>query len=265
MNTTTFYSYDEDLHTNTSAEIIVTHVMNLLHPTSVSDFGCGKGQFLNAFKNSGVSTVHGYDGPWAKEPSRENLDEQEFTCVDFEQAAQIHPQKTDVALSLEVAEHLSATSARDFIRLLCESSDVIIFSAALPLQGGQGHINEQPLSYWSDLFKTEGYMPFDLLRYILWDDDNIEVWYRQNLCIFVKASSIAEDTLSHASDSYLQKSETDMIRHPKTIVHPSFFEMRAKEYEDRLDLIYNGGIKPTSYLYLCAKSIARKIKRGANA
>lgn len=265
MDTTTFYSYDEDLHTNTSAEIIVTHVMNLLHPKSVSDFGCGKGQFLNAFKNAGVSTVHGYDGPWAKEPSQENLDEQEFTCVNFEQATQIHPQKSDIALSLEVAEHLSATSARDFIHLLCEASDAVLFSAALPFQGGQGHINEQPLSYWNSLFKAQDYVPFDLLRYVLWDDDDIEVWYRQNLCIYVKAGSAAEDTLSHTSDSYLQKPEIDIIRHPKTIVHPSFFEMRVKEYEERLDLIYNGGIKPTSYLYLCAKSIARKIKRGANA
>ena len=264
MKTTTCYSYDEDLHTNESAKTIVEHVMRLLSPATVSDFGCGKGQFLKAFKEAGVEAVHGYDGPWAKDPSKENLSEHEFSSVDFEHADFIHPEKTDLALSLEVAEHISTASARDFVHLLCKASDVVVFSAALPLQGGQGHINEQPISYWSDLFTKEGYVPFDLLRRTLWNNDNVEVWYRQNICIYVKMGTPHETRLIQATQRYLHDCSADIISLPRTIVHPEFFEMRIKEYEDRLNIIYEGGIKPTSYLYLCGKSIARKFKRGAN-
>lgn len=264
MSSTQFYSYDEDLHTNTSAQIIVSHIIELLNPKSVSDFGCGKGQFLKAFKNAGISSVHGYDGPWAKEPSRENLAEDEFSIVDFEHAERIHPQGTDVALSLEVAEHLNDAVAQDFVRLLCATSDVVVFSAALPSQGGQGHINEKPISYWSELFEQNEFVPFDLLRRTLWDNDDVEVWYRQNICLYAKSGTLQESRLQSATDCYLNEQRADIISHPRTLVHPSFYETRVNEYEQRLNLIYDGKIKPTSYLYLYAKSIVRKIKRGAN-
>ena len=58
-----------------------------------------------------------------------------------------------------------------------------VFSAAIPGQGGTGHVNEQWPSYWRDLFEAEGFEVSGALRFEFWNDDRVENWYRQNLLI----------------------------------------------------------------------------------
>lgn len=65
----------------------------------------------------------------------------------------------DLVLCWEVAEHLPAASADT----LCDSlvrhlspEGVLVFSAAVRGQGGKGHLNEQPLSYWRDKLESRG-------------------------------------------------------------------------------------------------------------
>jgi hypothetical protein len=45
----------------------------------------------------------------------------------------------DLAVCLEVAEHLPPERAESFIRELCDLAPVVLFSAAIPGQGGTGH------------------------------------------------------------------------------------------------------------------------------
>lgn len=59
----------------------------------------------------------------------------------------------------------------------------IIFSAAIPGQGGTGHFNEQWPDYWAELFGENGFAVDSSFRFGIWDDDRIENWYRQNLMI----------------------------------------------------------------------------------
>jgi hypothetical protein len=92
----------------------------------------------------------------------------------------------DLAISFEVAEHLPANRAAGFIADLCSLAPVVAFSAAIPGQGGTGHINEQWPAYWCDLFAGCGYQVTGALRWEIWNDDNIENWYRQNLIVAVK-------------------------------------------------------------------------------
>lgn len=94
----------------------------------------------------------------------------------------------ELAQSLEVAEHLYQEYAPNFVKLLTSLSDVVLFSAAIPYQGGVHHVNEQPPAYWAELFAKEGYVCIDCLRERIWEDDSISTWYRQNIMIFVHES-----------------------------------------------------------------------------
>lgn len=246
------YFYDEELHTPLSAQEIVREIQGLFNIDSVADFGCGKGQFLAAFKQSGVKSLHGYDGHWAREAFAQTLSPGEFTAVNFEDISTFTPPRTDLALSLEVAEHIGEANADEFVALLCRASDIVVFSAALPRQGGQHHVNEQPLTYWIEKFAEQGYQGFDALRSRLWQNENIEVWYRQNIFVFVKNERVTNELATKLQPTSF----------PLDIVHPEFYEQRIGEYESRLDTIYQGKIKPISYLYLFGKSIARRLRRG---
>jgi hypothetical protein len=94
------------------------------------------------------------------------------------------PRSADLALSLEVAEHLPPASARRFVQQLTQTAPLVVFSAAIPGQGGQGHANEQWPSYWIRLFDESGYQVFDILRPRIWADARIPYWYRQNVLVF---------------------------------------------------------------------------------
>lgn len=73
---------------------------------------------------------------------------------------------------------------------LTSFSDVILFSAAIPNQGGTHHVNEQWPSYWAEKFLARGFVPADCIRFKLWNDKNISFWYRQNLIIFVRKNAL---------------------------------------------------------------------------
>ena len=97
--------------------------------------------------------------------------------------------KYDLALSLEVAEHLPLKSAPIFVKNLVSLSDNILFGAAYPMQGGVDHINEQPHTFWARLFIEEGFLPFDLFRSHMWGNPSIPFWYQQNTFLYVKKNS----------------------------------------------------------------------------
>jgi hypothetical protein len=97
----------------------------------------------------------------------------------------------DLALSLEVAEHLSPSSADTLVASLVAAAPAVVFSAAIPRQGGTGHINEQWPEYWASKFKAHAYVPVDAIRPRIWLNANIAWYYRQNMMIFVKEDKLA--------------------------------------------------------------------------
>ena len=138
----------------------------------VVDFGCGKGTWLRAAQENGALYLQGYDGPWTDNGDMEFLNlhkpcESTFNAIDFEEflsRERCEGKKFDLAMSLEVIEHLSDGTGRALISWLCQSSDVVLFTCAIPGQGGTNHINEKWLSYWIPQFKEHGFQPWDFLR-----------------------------------------------------------------------------------------------------
>jgi hypothetical protein len=162
--------------------------MELLDPRSVADIGCGTGLWLSIFIQSGVADVQGVDGKWV-DPTMLHIPKAAFCSVDLEKPLKLG-RRFDLVLSLEVAEHLPATSAATFIKSLVELGDMVAFSAAIPHQGGTHHINEQWSDYWVRLFADHGYVPIDCLRPHIWHNEQVSWWYRQNMLLFVEAARL---------------------------------------------------------------------------
>ena len=100
--------------------------------------------------------------------------------------------KYDLVLCLEVAEHLEEESAKKFIECLTNLGDLIIFSAAIPGQGGQNHLNEQFPDYWLGIFNSLDYSLIDDIRPEFWNNQKIEWWYRQNIMVLKKNANPVE-------------------------------------------------------------------------
>jgi SAM-dependent methyltransferase len=183
--------YSEDFFTGQSegsrrsAAAVVPLVRSLVgEVTSVLDVGCGVGTWLAEWKRLGVD-VTGYDGDYV-DRSALQITADEFVPVDLGDAASVPCRRVDLVMSLEVAEHLDAVQAEAYVNLLTASGDLLLFSAAIPHQGGTHHVNEQWPSYWRAKFVTRGFEEFDLLRSRLWKDDSVEWWYRQNLLLYAR-------------------------------------------------------------------------------
>jgi len=170
-----------------SARRVFRELVTFYRPRSVVDFGCGRGAWLRAAAECGASDLAGYDGPWLS-PQDLVVESVYFTTADMERSIEIE-RRYDLAISVEVAEHLSPNRAQGFVADLCKASDIVLFSAAIPGQGGTNHVNEQWPSYWVGLFRAGGYDCFDVLRPALWSDSEVEFWYRQNILLFVRTGA----------------------------------------------------------------------------
>jgi SAM-dependent methyltransferase len=158
--------------------------MELFPVTSVLDVGCGLGTWLSVFIEAGVKDVFGIDGDHVDQ-SKLFIVEERFFIHDLRTPFDLK-RKFDLVLSLEVAEHLPIESAEILISSLCAHSDRIVFSAAIPGQGGQNHLNEQWSGYWQEIFDQHGYQRIDVLRPQVWNNKSVDVWYRQNMFVYVK-------------------------------------------------------------------------------
>ena len=93
--------------------------------------------------------------------------------------------QSDLVICVEVAEHLSPERSVSFVQDLVRLGDACIFGAALPRQGGMGHINCRPTSYWVELFSQHGFMCWDVFRGQFWYNPNVEPWYAQNTFLYL--------------------------------------------------------------------------------
>lgn len=123
-----------------------------LYPSTVIDVGCGPGIYLVPFKDRGAM-VYGIDGA---PKAGENLEPHEFELVDLRNPW-LPPRRYDLALCIEVAEHLQPQHAPRLVETLVGCSDAIFFTAARPGQGGEGHYNEQKKEYWLGMFAAHHY------------------------------------------------------------------------------------------------------------
>lgn len=226
--TNKFPLYPEKFYTEyqskilTSARLIVPWIIQLLSPQSVIDVGCGTGTWLSVFELHGVSDILGVDGDWVPE-NRLEISREHFQIMDLCQPIESSTQ-FDLVLSLEVAEHLPLADADRFIAYLTSLGSVILFSAAIPGQGGTNHLNEQWPAYWISLFEKNDYCCIDCVRGKFWTDETVAWYYAQNTFFFV-----AKDQFNHYP--LLQQEENLQSLRQKPVVHPVCFKSKVNAIE----------------------------------
>ena len=222
----------QQLKSYNSALVVLGHVFDVFCPKKIVDFGCGVGAWLKAaaeiHSKKGMDDCEyvGLDGDWGE---KKNMipDCVDFRGIDLENISPLD-KKYDMAISVEVAEHLPESCARKFVSTICNSADVILFGAAIPGQGGVNHINEQYQSYWMSLFCEKGFKCIDLIRPAYFDDERIGVAYRQNLLLYVKEGSpgsVAFDGFNEVNKNLLD------------IVHPIVLDRVRDRCNDPVFLI----------------------------
>ncbi len=177
-----------------SANAAVPKILELYPARSVIDVGCGAGAWIRAFADCGIKRAIGIDGDYVDRNQLMVPSSQLISC-DLAQRIDVAeifrqlgtPERFDLAITLEVGEHLPVRRAESFVDDMCMLADVVLFGAAIPFQGwGKSHINEQWQSFWAKKFYDRGYDAFDVFRPAIWSSPEIAYFYKQNTIFYVK-------------------------------------------------------------------------------
>ena len=219
-----FFTWALD-RTRSSAEAIVPLVVERVAPRSVVDFGCGAGVWLEAFARHGVPDVAGVDGPWVPRDEL-HFPEERFVAARLDRPLELG-RRFDLAVALEVAEHLPEQRANTFVRNIVEHARCVLFSAAVPYQGGTDHINEQWPDYWAERFGEHGYVPIDGIRPLIWSNPDVLPFYRQNVLMFATPEVIAERPL-------LARDREQTVDARLSLVHPDLMSSLAAHPDEHV-------------------------------
>jgi SAM-dependent methyltransferase len=177
-----------------SARTIVPIVCRALQVRSVLDVGCGAGAWLSVYRENGIDDVLGVDGQYVNR-DRLLIPAERFQAVDVSRSFDLN-RRFDLVQSLEVAEHIPPDASRTMIDNLVRHGSHVLFSAAVPGQGGENHINERTYEFWRALFAAHGFSAYDIVRPRLRSEDNVEPWYAYNTVLYAHAtaeSALPED------------------------------------------------------------------------
>lgn len=173
-----------------SAKQIVPYLKHLVECKSVIDVGCGLGTWLSVFKECGVADFLGIDGTYVNQDEL-LIPRDQFIAADLTKPPQIN-RRFDLAICLEVAEHLPSEAEKSLMDFLISLSPIIAFSASIPYQNGTGHINERWLEHWIEQFGARNYLPIDCVRPRFWNHPDVEWWYSQNTILYVSETELAK-------------------------------------------------------------------------
>ena len=201
-----------------SARAVVPIIMEAVTCRSVIDIGCGVGTWLSVFLENGVTDIQGIDGPYVDVETL-LIPRDRFVKADLAEALPRLERTFDVALCLEVAEHLPASSSKKLVQALTSYSPIVVFSASVPFQEGTGHINEQWLEYWIQCFSQSGYVPIDYLRPKIWHNPAVEWWYAQNTIFYVDERALAKYPQLQAAQNIGWGGTPFSLIHPKFLLH----------------------------------------------
>jgi SAM-dependent methyltransferase len=208
LYTQRFYKVHQD-GSEGSADIIVPALLSVFPARSVVDIGCGIGTWLRAFERNGVTDYLGYDGDYVPADML-RIPRERFRAADLRRISELG-RRFDIACSLEVAEHLPESSAEHFVDLLVNAAPVVLFSAAIPNQGGDGHVNERWQSYWSELFSNHGYAAIDCIRPAIFGNPQVAWWYRQNILVYCDSEHLPRNAAPLSDPLYLNRIDPGMV------------------------------------------------------
>ena len=213
------YAHSDQVHNLHSPREVTPIVIELVRPKSILDVGCGTGTWLKAFEEQGIVDYVGIDGTYL-DVEKLKIPKDKFYPQDLREAFSLH-RRFDLVVSLEVAEHIEEKFADQFVQTLVSHGDVILFSSAIPGQGGQNHVNEQWPAYWQLKFEKHGFYYHDLIRPMIWYNEEVQWWYRQNIFLLKKEKPV--------SGTF-----------PIAAVHPALLNLSIRNQEEMMDSLQQG-------------------------
>lgn len=199
-----------------SAIQILEYLNSFIDFNSVIDFGCGMGTWCKALNNLGVKNFLGID-KHHYDPAYMLIPADKYIQFDLRRPLELI-RRVDMAISVEVAEHVNSEYSDIFIKNLCSCSEIVLFSAAITYQGGTGHVNEQSCTYWEKIFNGHGYKAIDCIRPYFWNNNQVEIWYKNNCVLY-----IAQHTYENIFAQIPQNT------YPLDIIHPSMLNRILKK------------------------------------
>lgn len=220
-----------------SARSVVPVVLDLVGPESVIDVGCGEGVWLAEFIRLGARTAVGLDGDYI-DRSRLVIPEGSFRPTDLSRPFG-DSRRYSLVVCLEVAEHLQPEVAGQFVECLVGLGDLVLFSAAIPFQGGTHHVNLRWQHDWAALFAQHGYRAIDAIRPLIWELEEVSFWYRQNLLLYAADSRLE-------ADPGLRRLRDESRGAILSVVHPTLLTLIAGgcPTPDQLDRLTLGDVLP---------------------
>ena len=240
----------QDFGSLRSARTIVPALVDVLAPDSVVDVGGGTGTWASVFVERGVEDVVVVDGDYV-DRGELKIPKRSFVVADLNEPLTMN-RTFDIALCLEVGEHLPASSAGNLVESLTKLAPAVVFSAAVPGQGGTTHVNEQRQSYWANLFNSRGFQCFDLVRSRFWDDQSVEPHYRANILIYVRPSSVRQGVAAAFCRPV-----------PLDVVHPDLLDLRIRDLKQvREDLTgVSAATLVRKFPGIAWRAVSRRLKR----
>ncbi|MBI2058297.1 MAG: class I SAM-dependent methyltransferase [Nitrospirae bacterium] len=204
-----------------SQDVVVPMVMKWIAPKSVLDLGCNDGKWLHAFRKYGAERLVGVDGPYVTAETF-HLPYEFFRPGNLAEPIRLH-ERFDLAVSVEVGEHLAPKGGANLVRSLTRHAPVVLFSAASPFQGGPEHVHERWPMWWARLFDRAGFSALDCIRPRIWSDPRVEWWYAQNILLFVHRDHIRKYP-ALKNERSLRASQVPSLVHPRRFL---FFVEKA--------------------------------------
>jgi 2-polyprenyl-3-methyl-5-hydroxy-6-metoxy-1,4-benzoquinol methylase len=183
-----YFKWHRD-HTRNYAIKNMDWYINQFKPASIIDYGCGIGAYLESGLNNGITKLKGYDigGDYVKKYTEKSVQPyiEYLDCT-----LPLITDEYDCVISLETGEHIETKSSDQFVLNIANSTKkdgTILFSAAQPGQGGSGHINCQPKSFWIEKFAIHSFIYDEpLTKQILkeWSLQKVPDYIINNLIVF---------------------------------------------------------------------------------
>lgn len=147
-------------------------------PNNVLDVGCGAGAWSDAFEAYGAEVVR-IDGEWAQPKPDYVCDLSSEKPFDF-------AREFDLALCIEVAEHLNEEAGLNLVKTIAVHAKSVLWSAAVPHQGGTGHVNEQWPEYWAAVWAKYGFGAADVIRPKIYGRPEVPWYFQQNMILYTR-------------------------------------------------------------------------------
>jgi hypothetical protein len=135
---------------------VADYIQKYIKPSVFYDFGCSTGLYLREVKKR-LPTIESRGFEFSKDAVAVALCP-DVIETDLTLPLSLEKQPNTLGLCLEVLEHIEDTHWKEVLTNLTKTCNTLIFSAALPGQGGTGHINCRPRIDWIRRFHELGWV-----------------------------------------------------------------------------------------------------------